>query len=374
VVLLSCCLLVGRAALAQNQPPQAEHDAYETGAGDNLSVDAEVGVLANDTDPDGDPLTAVLWEDPIAGGVAILYTDGSFEYEPPAGFVGTDSFTYRAHDGTAFSNPAAVEVAVIGVPALSAFRDETAFLNAVAALGLDPTTEGFEDDEAWGEVRSTIVGGNHTAPHIDSMGVRWTGNNPASEVTTSDGPPHTGVWGFYELPHGSYLSGTDCQLPGNCTDGFRGSTSPVVYGVGGWIEGLFGSKIEFILDGGRIVDFGDASTVGTIHEFFGVVDPAGFRSFEVHELEGTIDDAKYIWADDFTVGTPAGITLSVLRGSGAGEVVLQWLGGQPGFSVFRSGDPATVLDPENGLGQTTGRQWHDTPPAGDVFYYRVVSP
>ena len=74
----------------------------------------------------------------------------------------------------------------------------------------------------------------------------------------------------------------------------------------------------------------------------------------------------------FTFGTRAGISLSVLRGPGPLEVTLQWLGGQPGFSVFRSEDPATVLDPANELGQTSGRNWADVPPPGEIFFFRVT--
>ncbi|MCP3982071.1 MAG: hypothetical protein GY716_22425 [bacterium] len=367
-------LLIAPGAAAQNEPPEAEDDLYATSPGDNLSVDFEDGVLVNDTDADDDPLTAILVDDPVSGGVANLFPDGSFEYEPPDGFVGTDSFTYRAFDGTDTSNLATVEVDVEGTPGFSVYVDETAFLNALAALGLDATVESFEDDVIWGGVRSTIVGGNFTAPFVDSLGVRWMGNNPDSEVTTSTGPPRSGQWGFYELPHGSYLTGVDCHLPGNCTDGFVGVSSPTLYAVGGWLEGFHGSKIRFVLDGDRIGNFGDDAIVGNIHEFFGVVDPAGFHSFEVQELEGTNDDAKYIWADDFTFGTPSGITLSALRGADPGDVVLQWLGGQPDFAVYRSADPATLLNPANELGQSSDRHWTDPLPPGQLLFYRVVIP
>jgi len=372
-----CAIVAGSlgagAAWAENAPPEAQDDVYETAAGDNLSVD-DPGVLDNDDDADGDPLTAILVDDPVSGGVANLFEDGSFEYEPPDGFVGVDSFTYQAFDGVDVSNVATVEVTVTGSPQFAIFVDEAAFLAATAALGLDTTVESYEDDAIWGGVRSTIPGGNFTAPAVTSLGVRWTGNNPVSEVTTSNGPPRTGLWGFYELPHGSYLTGIDCHLPGNCTDGFIGTSSPTLYAVGGWIEGFFGSKIEMFLDGDRLVSFGGDSIVGNIHEFFGVVDPGGFHSFEIHELEGTNEDAKYIWADDFVFGTPAGITMSVLRGAAPGDVMLQWLGGSPGFSVYRSSDPTNVTDPINRLGDTSARWWQDTPPPGGIFFYRILSP
>ena len=51
------------------------------------------GVLANDSNPDGNPLTAVLASNPAYGSVT-LNPDGSFSYVPSDGFYGVDSFTY----------------------------------------------------------------------------------------------------------------------------------------------------------------------------------------------------------------------------------------------------------------------------------------
>ena len=369
VITLLLCFVGTFGAVAG--PPMAENDFYETAAGDNLSVDAP-GVLENDSDPENDPLTAVLVDDPVSGGLAILLDDGSFEYEPPDGYLGTDSFTYQAYDGSQFSNVATVFVDVTGTAQFATFLDETAFLDSLTAQGFEATVESFEDDDIWGSVRSGVPMGNHTAPAISSMGIEWTGNNDTSEVTTSNGAAHTGQWGFYELPHGSYATGVDCHIPGNCTDGFIAASSPKMFGVGVWISGFFGSSVEVILDGDRIVDFGNGSSIGSASKFFGVIDPNGFHSFEVHELEGTMEDSKFLWADDFTFGTSAGITLSVLRGPGPQEVTLQWLGGQAGFSVFRSDDPTTVLDPVNELGQTPGRNWADVPPPGEIFFFQVT--
>jgi ELWxxDGT repeat protein len=68
-------------------------------------------VLANDRDPEGKPLTAVRVTGP-AKGTLTLNVDGTFTYRPNAGFIGTDSFTYRASDGTATSNLATVTITV----------------------------------------------------------------------------------------------------------------------------------------------------------------------------------------------------------------------------------------------------------------------
>src|SRR6056297_917790 len=96
--------------------PAAADDAYATTRNAALIVDAANGVLENDVDPDGDPLTAVLESD-VSGGTLTLASDGSFTYAPNPDFVGTDSFTYRASDGATTGNLATVTIAVTnGVP------------------------------------------------------------------------------------------------------------------------------------------------------------------------------------------------------------------------------------------------------------------
>jgi len=92
-------------------PPVAVADAYGTMLGTPLSK-AAPGVLANDTDPDADPLMASLVSG-TTNGALTLNANGSFTYTPDAGFVGTDSFTYVAHDGTYESNPVTVTIVVI---------------------------------------------------------------------------------------------------------------------------------------------------------------------------------------------------------------------------------------------------------------------
>lgn len=87
------------ASSISGDPPTANDDFYSTVLGDNLSVD-DPGVLENDTDPESDPLQAVLVDSSGASGVLLLFADGSFEYEVADGFVGTDTFTYVANDGT----------------------------------------------------------------------------------------------------------------------------------------------------------------------------------------------------------------------------------------------------------------------------------
>jgi VCBS repeat-containing protein len=94
-----------------NQAPVAENDAYATAQDTTLTVNAASGVLVNDTDADGNPLTAVL-DTTATHGTLTLNADGSFTYVPAAGYSGSDAFTYHANDGTANSNSANVAITV----------------------------------------------------------------------------------------------------------------------------------------------------------------------------------------------------------------------------------------------------------------------
>ena len=173
------------------------------------------------------------------------------------------------------------------------YTNETDFLSALTAQGYSVFHEGFEDDVAWGTVRSSVVGGNFTAPSINSQGITWSANSPNSGITTGSGPARTGNWGFFELPHGDYANGI--------TDGWLGLGDQSMVAIGGWIDGTFGGRIHLILDGDELnpIDFGGGNAIVGPSQFLGVIDADGFSTFEWRETEGTIGDQKFIFADDF---------------------------------------------------------------------------
>ena len=90
--------------------PTANNDSHEATQDGTLSVPAP-GLLANDTDPEDDALSAVMVSD-VSHGALALSADGSFTYTPAAGFVGRDAFTYKATDGASSSGVATVEILV----------------------------------------------------------------------------------------------------------------------------------------------------------------------------------------------------------------------------------------------------------------------
>ena len=100
-----------------NAPPVANDDAVST----NTDTAVAVNVLANDTDANGDTLTITAVTSPTAnGGTAVLNNNGTpadptddfIDYTPPAGFAGSDTFTYTIDDGDGGTDSATVTVTV----------------------------------------------------------------------------------------------------------------------------------------------------------------------------------------------------------------------------------------------------------------------
>jgi hypothetical protein len=94
-----------------NKPPIAVDDAYQTDMNQALIVGAP-GILANDSDPDGDPLSAII-DIGTSNGTLNLSLNGAFTYTPNSGFSGVDQFTYMANDGEFSSNIATVTITVV---------------------------------------------------------------------------------------------------------------------------------------------------------------------------------------------------------------------------------------------------------------------
>ena len=119
------------------------------------------GVLGNDGDQDGDPLTVQtsLVSAPSDGAVS-LGADGSFTYTPNSGFTGSDSFTYRIDDGTGRSADAVVTITVTA----SVSGSSTLYLQSTGAtsdlwdmsLALPPAVPSQTDFDGDGKAGLTI--------------------------------------------------------------------------------------------------------------------------------------------------------------------------------------------------------------------------
>jgi hypothetical protein len=92
-----------------NHAPAAADDAAST----SIDTPVTIAVLANDSDVDGDGLLPVPLTAPAHGAI-VVNPNHTITYTPAAGFNGTDSFTYRATDGSLDSNIAIVTIQVAG--------------------------------------------------------------------------------------------------------------------------------------------------------------------------------------------------------------------------------------------------------------------
>ena len=166
-----------------NDAPAAANNSYTTTEDTPLIVPVQSGLLANDTDVDGDALTAVLANGPSHGTLS-LNPDGAFTYSPAVNFNGADSFTYKATDGTADSNVATVAITITPVndaPVASADAYATAEDTAltIPAPGLltndtdvdgDPLTAAMETGPAHGSLVLNPDGSFTYAPAANFIG------------------------------------------------------------------------------------------------------------------------------------------------------------------------------------------------------------
>lgn len=149
-----------------NQAPVAVDDVFATDQDTVLNV-AAPGVLDNDSDADGDPLTAVPGGTSTANGTVTLNADGSFSYMPDAGFSGRDTFTYFANDGLVDSNQATVTINV-------------AVVNVLPVV----TNPGLQTGDEGSAVSLQIVASD---PNGDTLGYSAMGLPPALGIDANSG-------------------------------------------------------------------------------------------------------------------------------------------------------------------------------------------
>ena len=137
-------------------PPTAAADAYSVVENGVLTVSIANGLLANDTTPPSNSLTAAVVSAPLHGTVVVAL-DGSFTYTPNAGYSGADSFTYLATAGNAQTSSATVSLTiapagvnqapvVAGVAVLTASNEDATRIITTAellAMASDPDGDGL---------------------------------------------------------------------------------------------------------------------------------------------------------------------------------------------------------------------------------------
>jgi hypothetical protein len=157
-----------------NQSPVASDDAAQT----DMGVPVLVSVLANDTDPDDDPLFIAAVGSPL-NGTAVVEGD-AIRYTPAAGFTGNDAFTYTAADGRGGTDAAEVTVTVHTAATVTATVEGEPRSGSAATVRV--TVTGFEPTTAELRYRPGGAAAYTTAPLVASGGA-YEGAVPAAAVT-----------------------------------------------------------------------------------------------------------------------------------------------------------------------------------------------
>ncbi|MFJ8298051.1 FG-GAP-like repeat-containing protein [Streptomyces sp. NPDC094447] len=208
-----------------NRAPRAENDGYAHIGADTPLVVGAPGVLGDDTDPDGDPVTATVVTGPAHGSLT-LAPDGSFVYRPDSAYAGTDGFTYRASDGTADS---AVATVTIGVAA--------GCRGLAATIVGDGAVTGTSGDDV-------IVTGNGN----DSV----SGNGGHDTICTFGGNDAVSAGSGNDSVDGG--DGADAVSGGDGTDSVRGGAGDDALSGGGSDDVVVGGAGSDVLAGGSGTD------------------------------------------------------------------------------------------------------------------------
>ncbi|WP_216911979.1 Calx-beta domain-containing protein, partial [Synechococcus sp. CCAP 1479/13] len=107
-------------------------------------------LVANDTDPDGNPLSVSQFFTATSQGGSVANTGfDTFTYTPAAGFTGTDIFSYVVSDGAGGFTNATLAISVVNTapvfvadPAITIRPGQTATINGATLLGNDTDPNG----------------------------------------------------------------------------------------------------------------------------------------------------------------------------------------------------------------------------------------
>jgi VCBS repeat-containing protein len=249
-----------------NDAPTAAPDAYSTAEDTTLTV-AAPGVLGNDTDPDGNPLTAVLVSPPSRGSLT-LNANGSFTYMPAANLNGTDSFTYRASDGSLSSAPATVTITVtaandaprvtVAAGGSCGTNDRSGTINlTVSDVESGPATlrlSATSSNPALVPGGNVAFGGSDAARTLTATSVAGRTGTAVLTVTVSDGQATGSDLVTVRVGGGS----NDTLAGGPATNLFFGQNGNDTLTGGGGIDLLCGGNGDDTLSGGA----GDDTLVG----------------------------------------------------------------------------------------------------------------
>ncbi|NWF67515.1 MAG: tandem-95 repeat protein [Chloroflexi bacterium] len=299
-----------------NHHPHAGNDFYSTTVNTPLNIGAP-GVLANDADPDGDPLTVTSFDALSAnGGAVVVNPDGSFSYTPALDFVGVDTFVYVISDGLGGEDQAVVTINVTAQPPDVPAECANIQFNGAVIIGTERYdeivgTEGNDlifalagADDVWGMGGDDCIVGGRGLDNI-------YGGEGNDVLIGNEGNDDLLGEGGHDTLYGQQAD--DFLLGGEGNDFlYGGDGSDCIFGQNGddYIEGnegsdapLVGGNGNDIIYGGMGHDelYGDAYTGGSGHTQFPEDGNAGPGNDQLYGESGN-DDLYGSGGNDALVG------------------------------------------------------------------------
>jgi hypothetical protein len=202
-------------SVGSNDVPVAGADDYAVDEDTTLTVAAAAGVLANDSDDDGDVLSVSLLSD-VSNGTLALNADGSFDYTPGANFNGADAFTYTVSDGFGGEDTATVSITVNAVNDAPVAGDDEVATDVDAAVDIDVLAN---DTDVEGDARTVTavtqgangavtINGDGTVNYAPNAGFEGA-DSFTYDVSDGNGGTDTATVSVTVAPSGLYIVGTE---------------------------------------------------------------------------------------------------------------------------------------------------------------------
>jgi VCBS repeat-containing protein len=343
--------------LGVNDAPDAANDVYQMKAGTTLTVEAALGILANDSDPDGDSLR-LLASDGVENGTLLLAPDGSFTYTPDPGFVGTETISYTISDGTETATAsvtitvedAAVPNRVPEVSPIAAAFGEDQTGRVVDLLDPAFVSDPDGDDLAVANVTARAVGGRSVATTTDpATGILTLADGQFDDLAEGE---LLEIAVAYQVTDGSASVGNtatvtitganDAPVPGSIGVAASEDDAPFALNLLGGATDAEDDPLAVIDVQATASDGRDLSGIVGTGGTLASVDPRGFG--DLNAGESVIVTVDYLIGDGLDA-TPAQATITVTGLNDAPEI-----------------DPAAFAVDENQtvVGQMTASDVDDT--------------
>jgi outer membrane autotransporter protein len=283
-----------------NGPPVASNDVGESLNGQPVLVD----VLANDSDPNLDSLTASVATPPTGGTAQV--TTGGILYTPNPGFQGPESFTYVASDGVLQSAPATVTIVFAMVSQPPTAVDDQVFTSVDTPVRINVLDNDTDPDNVPADLSiASVTQPQNGSAVISGRQIEYT---PASGFVGTD----TFDYVVTDMVDGSDIGTVTVTV-------VAGNVPPTAVIAGGNrsvpdSDGVPGEPIT--VDGSGSFDPDGETIIFYEWSVNGVIDSAAISATETFDIpDGASTISLRVYDDQEAVSTPASVTITVSANS-----------------------------------------------------------